>query len=84
MKTSKIPEPGAAFPTVMKHCWEMLGNTAPFDATGHPALSLPCGLGEGERPIGLMLIGKHFDEATIYHAAHAFEQSGDWQTMRSA
>ena len=84
MKTSKIPEPGSSFLTVMKHCWGMLGNTAPFDASGHPALSLPCGLGEGERPIGLMLIGKHFDEATVYQAASAFEQSGDWQTMRVA
>ena len=30
---------------------------------------------------GLMLIGRHFDEMTIYRAAHAFEQSGDWKTM---
>ena len=50
---------------------------APFDATGHPAMSVPCGLGNG-LPIGLMLVGKHWDEATIYRAAHAFEQSGDW------
>jgi amidase len=32
-------------------------------------------------PIGLMLIGKHFDEATIYRAAYAFEQTGDWHAM---
>jgi amidase len=29
----------------------------------------------------MMLVGKHFDEATIYRAAYAFEQSGDWQSM---
>lgn len=82
MKTSKIPERGASFLTVMKHCWEMIGNTAPFDVTGHPSISIPCGLGGEDRPIGLMLTGRHFDEATVYRAAYAFEQSGDWQTMR--
>lgn len=40
-------------------------------------MSLPCGMAEG-LPIGLMLVGKHYDEATIYRAAYAFEQSGDW------
>jgi Asp-tRNA(Asn)/Glu-tRNA(Gln) amidotransferase A subunit family amidase len=39
-------------------------------------------LGEGDRPIGLMLTGRPFDEATLYRAGFAFEQSGDWQTMR--
>jgi amidase len=29
-------------------------------------------------PIGLMLVGKHYDEATIYRAAYAFEQLGNW------
>ena len=82
MKTSKIPERGASFLTVMKHSWEMIGNTPSFDLTGHPSLSVPCGLGEGDRPIGLMLTGRHFDEATVYRAAYAFEQSGDWQTTR--
>jgi amidase len=32
-------------------------------------------------PVGLMLIGKHFDEPTIYRAAYAFEQAGDWKVM---
>ena len=43
-------------------------NTAPFDVTGHPAMSMPCGMSDG-LPVGLMLIGKHYDEATIYQAA---------------
>ena len=32
-------------------------------------------------PIGMMLVGRHFDEMTIYRAAHAFEQAGDWKKM---
>ncbi|HYL18915.1 MAG TPA: amidase family protein, partial [Burkholderiales bacterium] len=59
---------------------EMIGNTAPFDITHHPAMTLPCGMVDG-LPIGLMLIGRHFDESTIYRAAYAFEQAGDWKSM---
>ncbi len=58
----------------------MLGNTEPFDLTGHPAMSVPCGLIDG-LPVGMMLIGRPFEESTIYRAAHAFEQADDWQTM---
>ncbi len=58
----------------------MIGNTAPFDVTGHPAMTIPCGLGDG-LPIGAMLIGKHFDEEAIYAAAGAFEGAGDWKTF---
>ena len=57
--------------------FEMLPNTAPFDVTGHPAMSLPCGMSDG-LPAGLMLIAKHWNESTIYRAAHAFEQAQDW------
>lgn len=43
-------------------------------------MSMPCGMSDG-RPIGPMLTAKHYDEATIYQAAHAFEQAGDWTDM---
>ena len=45
-----------------------------------PTHGLPCGLVDG-LPVGLMLIGKHGDETTIYRAAHAFEQAADWRTL---
>jgi len=48
-------------------------NTAAFDITGHPALSLPCGR-SGALPVGLMLLGRPFDELTLLRAAHALEQ----------
>ncbi|MEO6029441.1 MAG: amidase [Candidatus Binatia bacterium] len=47
-------------------------NTAPFDVTGHPALSVPCGTSSG-LPIGLMMVGRHFDEATLLRIASAYE-----------
>jgi amidase len=53
----------------------MIHNTCPFDLTGHPALSIPCGF-TGGLPAGMMLIGRHFEDATLVRAAYAYEQSG--------
>jgi amidase len=80
VKATPLPPADAPLALYLQRAFEMIGNTAPFDVTGHPAMSVPCGLGDG-LPIGAMLIGKHFDEATIYAAAAAFEASGDWKTF---
>ena len=80
MRATRIPEAGAPRMEIIQRAFEMLPNTAPFDVTGHPAMTVPCGLGDG-LPAGLMLIGKAFDESTIYRAAHAFEQSHDWMKV---
>jgi len=56
----------------------MLANTAPFDVSGHPAMSLPCGMAE-DLPVGLQLVGRRFGEATIYRCAYAYEQAIEWQ-----
>jgi amidase len=53
-------------------------NTVAFDVTGHPAISLPCALSEG-LPVGLMLVGRHFDDASVLAIAHAVEQQIDWR-----
>jgi amidase len=50
-----------------------VANTCATDLTGHPSLTVPCGTGEHGLPIGLQLIGAHFDEETLYRAAFAFE-----------
>jgi amidase len=52
----------------------MVRNTAVFDLTGHPSISVPC-RGVKGLPVGLMLTGAHFDDATVLRAAHAY-QSG--------
>lgn len=49
-------------------------NTAPFNVTGHPALSVPCGLSQG-LPIGMMLVGPHLSDGMLLRIAHAYEQS---------
>ena len=48
-------------------------NTMAFDMTGHPSLSVPCAKSNG-LPVGLMLTGRHFDDATLLRAASAYEQ----------
>ncbi|MBZ5750903.1 MULTISPECIES: Asp-tRNA(Asn)/Glu-tRNA(Gln) amidotransferase subunit GatA [Metabacillus] len=48
--------------------------TIPVNLAGVPAISIPCGLSNG-LPLGLQIIGKHFDESTIYRVAHTFEQA---------
>ena len=75
-----VPEPTASREDYVARALEMISNTAPFDITHHPAMSLPCGMVDG-LPVGLMLVGRMFEESTIYRAAHAFEQVGDWKKM---
>lgn len=55
----------------------MVPNTAPFNVTGHPGVSVPCGKAHG-MPVGMHIVGPQFDDATILRAAHAFEQNTDW------
>jgi aspartyl-tRNA(Asn)/glutamyl-tRNA(Gln) amidotransferase subunit A len=49
---------------------------------GIPGISVPCGFTKGNLPIGLQLLGRHFDEAAILRAAHAYEQATDWHKKR--
>ena len=72
--------PGIDDKGVLGNAWDMLSNTAPFNVTGHPALSVPCGKSAG-LPVGLMLIGKDFDEAMLYRIAAAFERRVDWESL---
>ena len=49
--------------------------TGPTNLTGHPSLSIPCGTTATGLPVGLQLIGRHFDEATLYRFGHAYEEA---------
>ena len=80
IKPKPIPAKDAGAVEITRRSWEVIRNTCPFNASGHPAISIPCGMADG-LPIGAMLIGRHWDEPTIYRAAAAFERSGDWTTF---
>ena len=56
--------------------------TRPYNITGSPAISIPCGFSDAGMPIGLQLAGRPFDELTVLRAAHAYEQATDWHQRR--
>jgi amidase len=75
---TRIPPADCSREEYVDAALDMQQNTCPFDVSGHPAFTVPCGKVKG-LPIGMMLVGRHFDEAILLRAAHAFEQAGDWQ-----
>jgi Asp-tRNA(Asn)/Glu-tRNA(Gln) amidotransferase A subunit family amidase len=86
------PTPAWRFDTEMvtldgvEEAHRLLGQrlTVPFTALGGPSLSVPCGFTAGGLPIGLQLAGRRFDEPTVLHVGHAYEQATDWHTRRPA
>jgi amidase len=74
IRATLLPGPGAPREEILARGLEMIGNTAPFDVSGHPACSVPAGLAGG-LPVGMMIIGRQFDDATVLRVAHAFEQA---------
>ena len=58
--------------------------TISINLAGLPALSLPCGFDAGSMPIGMQIIGKPFDEATILRIAYNYEQATEWHKRKPA
>jgi len=75
---TRIPPADASREVYVEAALNMQQNTCPFDVSGHPAFTIPCGKVDG-LPIGMMLVGKHFDEMTLISAARAFEETIDWR-----
>jgi amidase len=73
LTATTLVAPGAPREEYLARALEMIVNTAPFDVTGHPATSVPAGLVDG-LPAGLMIVGRHFDDATCLRVAHTLEQ----------
>jgi amidase len=73
-----IPPLDAPLGTLIDTALNMQANTCSFDVSGHPAFTVPCGRKDGG-PIGLMLVGRHFEETTLIKLASAIEASGDWK-----
>lgn len=75
---TELPPSDASREVYVDRALNMQQNTCPFDVSGHPAFTIPCGKVRG-LPIGMMLVGRQFDEATLIRAAQAFETNGDWR-----
>jgi aspartyl-tRNA(Asn)/glutamyl-tRNA(Gln) amidotransferase subunit A len=58
--------------------------TVAANLAGLPAMSIPCGFGEGGMPVGLQLTGNYFDEARMLQAAHRYQLATDWHLRQPA
>ena len=56
--------------------------TAPFNVTGLPAISVPCGFTESGLPIGMQIAGKPFDEPGVIQAAYTYQQYAGWHEVK--
>ncbi len=85
-----IPEPAPALAAVKAGSTEeiirRMGRfsrlTRPFNGLGLPTLNVPCGFAASGLPIGLQVVGRPFDEATVLRVGHAYEQAAGWWTRR--
>ena len=75
LKATLLPPPNASREDYVARALEMLANTCPFDVTGHPAVTVPAGMSEG-LPVGMMLIGRQWEDGTVLRAADAFQKVG--------
>jgi amidase len=79
-RATKLPAPNCSREDYIDAALNMLRNTAPFDASGHPACTIPCGVSD-DLPIGLMIIGKRYDDASVLQAANAYEGATEWEKL---
>ena len=56
--------------------------TGPFNRSGQPALTVPCGSSSEGLPMGLMIVGKRFADGAVLRIGHAYQQATDWHTRR--
>ena len=72
MRPTKIPAADASYEESFARALESNANTVAANLTGHPALTVPC-QPTGELPIGMMLVGRQSEDATVLRVGHAFE-----------
>jgi amidase len=72
MKAHPIPSADASREEIFARTLDMIGNTAPFDGTNHPSMSVPVCLSDG-LPVGMMITGRYGEDDVVLRAGHAFE-----------
>jgi aspartyl-tRNA(Asn)/glutamyl-tRNA(Gln) amidotransferase subunit A len=71
---------GQPTPREPSTAWNRLAS--PFNLTGVPALSLPCGFDRAGLPIGLQIVGRAFEEETVLNVGAAYERETSWNQRR--
>jgi aspartyl-tRNA(Asn)/glutamyl-tRNA(Gln) amidotransferase subunit A len=81
--TPSAPRPADAFATMDPNEQNLRPSfTNPFNLTGLPAISVPCGFTDGNLPVGLQIATRSFAEATAFRVAYAYEQATEWHKQR--
>jgi amidase len=75
---ARVYEPNASIVDRVRRGYSMIGNTAIFDATGHPALSMPAAEADG-LPVGVMLVGPQFADGSLLRTARTYELAHGWK-----
>lgn len=78
MPTTPVVAPPIEGPNAVELARLLTRYTAPFNLTGLPAISLPCGFTAQGLPVGLQMVAKPWAEAQLLRAAYAYEQATDW------
>ena len=79
------PRPPEAFAKMNPQEQNLRPNfTNPFNLTGLPAITVPCGFTAGNLPVGLQIVAPPLDEPTCFRAAYAYEQATEWHNQRPA
>ncbi|MDO9709907.1 amidase [Paracraurococcus lichenis] len=88
-----VPAQGFASPTVARMATlgqdpaliaTLLRFTCPFDMSGSPTITLPCGFTERGTPIAFQFVSRHFDEDVLVRAGHAYQEATDWHRRHPA
>ena len=82
--STPIPAPLLEGPDAVEQARKLTRFTAPFNLTGLPALSVPCGFTRTGLPVGLQIVGPAWAEARVLQAGYAYEQSTDWHLRSPA
>jgi aspartyl-tRNA(Asn)/glutamyl-tRNA(Gln) amidotransferase subunit A len=78
LPTTPIAAPTIAGNDAVEQAARLTRFTAPFNLTGLPALSIPCGFTSAHLPIGLQIVARTWGDAKVLNAAYAFEQATEW------
>jgi aspartyl-tRNA(Asn)/glutamyl-tRNA(Gln) amidotransferase subunit A len=82
LPSTPIPAPEIAGTVAIEAARQLTRFTSPFNLTGLPVLSVPCGSAGNGLPLGLQIVSKHWGEVQLLQAGHAFEQATEWHLRR--